>query len=148
MMGSLNILNVGAGDVRLEFDKSNPQDLIRGKRIVKDMLRRGYALLIEVERDGEKRFERAKDFDEEHGVYLIADFDPVEAQETDRREVSVKLRERSEVLSGKASATEEKPAESAPAESPELRGKGKRGKYRKVPMESARAVGVGRSAGG
>ncbi len=63
-MGSVGILNVGAGDIVLTFDKNNPAEAIRAGRIVTDMLRRGYALLVEVERDGEKCFERALDFDE------------------------------------------------------------------------------------
>ena len=53
--GSIAILNVGAGDTRLSFDKANPAEAIRAARIVKDMLRRGYALLVEVERDGQKK---------------------------------------------------------------------------------------------
>lgn len=49
MNGSVGILNVGAGDTKLIFDKNSPADCIRAARIVKDMLRRGYALLVEVE---------------------------------------------------------------------------------------------------
>lgn len=51
--GEVGVLNVGAGDTRLMFDKSNPADCIRAARIVKDMLRRGYALLIEVGKDAD-----------------------------------------------------------------------------------------------
>lgn len=47
--GSVGILNVGTGDIRLAFDKNNPAECIRAARIVKDMLRRGFALLVEVE---------------------------------------------------------------------------------------------------
>ena len=47
-MGQIGILNVGAGDTKLTFDKNNPAECIRSARIVTDMLRRGYALLIEV----------------------------------------------------------------------------------------------------
>lgn len=47
-MGQIGILNVGAGDTKISFDKNNPAERIRSARIVTDMLRRGYALLVEV----------------------------------------------------------------------------------------------------
>lgn len=70
--GTLEILNVGRGDVKISFDSTNAAEAIRAKRIIKDMLRRGYALLVEV--DG--KFSRVKEFDETAGEYVIADFDP------------------------------------------------------------------------
>lgn len=70
MTGTLDILNVGAGDVTITFDKSNPAEAIRAKRIIKDMLRRGYALLVKME-DGS--YQRAKSFDENTAEYIIAD---------------------------------------------------------------------------
>lgn len=74
--GECRILNVGAGDLSVSFDKNNVSETIRARRVIKDMIRRGFALLIEVERDGEKRWERAQDFDEATDRYIIADFDP------------------------------------------------------------------------
>src|SRR6266446_2321255 len=77
MTGEVRILNVGTGDIKLIFDKNNPAEMIRSARIVKDMIRRGYALLIEVERpDGTKLYQRAWDFKEDTYEYIIADFDP------------------------------------------------------------------------
>lgn len=79
MIGTLSVLNVGAGDTKLSFDPNNPQERIRAARIVKDMLRRGYALLIEVDdpaNSGQKKLVRAVDFSEEHCEYIIADLDP------------------------------------------------------------------------
>jgi len=75
--GVVGILNVGAGDTKLTFDKSNPAERIRAARIVRDMIRRGYALLIEVD-DGKGGTVqvRATDFDENTCEYIIADFDP------------------------------------------------------------------------
>lgn len=85
MTGSVGILNVGAGDTKLSFDPSNPAERIRAARIVKDMLRRGYALLIEAGTDaaGKTVYQRALDFDEEKAEYIIADFDPEIAAEVD-----------------------------------------------------------------
>ena len=86
-MGEIGILNVGAGDTKLSFDKNNPQECIRAARIVTDMLRRGYALLIEIDDGaGGKSFVRAKDFDPNTCEYIIADFDPVTAAAADAEE--------------------------------------------------------------
>lgn len=76
--GQLGILNVGDGDTKLSFDKNNPAERERAKRIVQDMLRRGYAILVEVGKadDGEPIYRRAKDFDPETCEYIIAG-DPV-----------------------------------------------------------------------
>lgn len=72
MTGEVGILNVGAGDTKLSFDKSNPAERDRAKRIVQDMLKRGYALLIEVgRRKGEPIYQRAHGFDPETCEYII-----------------------------------------------------------------------------
>jgi hypothetical protein len=86
--GTVGVLNVGAGDTKLSFDPTNPAERIRAARIVKDMIRRGYALLIEVEKSaqGEPVYQRATDFDENTCEYIIADFDPVTAAEADAKE--------------------------------------------------------------
>lgn len=84
--GEVGILNVGDGDTKLSFDPKNPAERIRAARIVKDMIRRGYCLLIEVEKDGKKEFTRALDFNERVCEYIIADFDPLIAQEHDTQE--------------------------------------------------------------
>jgi hypothetical protein len=155
-MGSVAILNVGAGDTKLTFDKSNPAESIRAARIVKDMLRRGYALLVEVEREGKKAFERALDFREDTCEYVIADFDPVVAEEADawgdvgriENREQIKLKEAAHGQSGAITTRGQNSPPSSPA------GKGKTGKkvrrpYRKsVPASGTRAIAVARSAGG
>lgn len=73
MTGQIGILNVGAGDTKLTFDKDNPAETIRAARIVKDMLRRGYALLIKTP---EGQYTRVRSFDEQTCEYIIADYDP------------------------------------------------------------------------
>ncbi len=142
-LGTVGILNVGAGDTKLSFDPSNPAERIRAARIVKDMIRRGYALLIEVERDGKKVFTRATDFNEDVCEYVIADFDPVTAAEVEEQERAEELRQQDEEQG--QTQTQPSPADPAPA-------KPKRGRPVKptvtVKAESTRAVAVGRSAGG
>lgn len=142
--GTVGILNVGAGDMRLSFDKANPAEAIRAKRVVKDMLRRGYALMVEVERNGEKCFERALDFDDKTDSYLVADFDPVTEEDRDamaaatRDAIWDKEKERGEVVAPEAETNTPGLRKNAGA---------KRGR-KPIAANSARAVAVGRSAGG
>lgn len=147
--GSVSILNVGAGDVELSFNKDNPAECIRAARIVKDMIRRGYALLIEVERDGIKKFERALDFDETQYKYIIADFDPLIADEVDTWDVAAKQRRAEEKAYGEEQSPETATApESAGSSTAESPGKRPRRGRRAVAADSVKAVAVGRSAGG
>jgi hypothetical protein len=135
MTGQIGVLNVGAGDNKLVFDPADPAGMIRAARIVTDMLRRGYALLIEVD-DGEggKKTTRVKEFREDTCEYIIADFDPVhaaqvETQETEHEQIS------------------RPPAPPAPAGA--TPGKGRRGqKVRGVSAAKTSGVAVGRIAGG
>ena len=161
MIGSVAILNVGAGDTKLSFDCANPSEAIRAARIVKDMLRRGYALLVEVERDGKKAFERALDFREDTGEYIIADFDPVAAYEADTNEMashaynsetrkSVSEREQRRGLDDGPSIAIKAGDEDGPAaaEPPAPQGGAKRRGRKAIPASGTRAVAVARSAGG
>lgn len=71
---SVSILNVGHGDTRLTFDKDKPEERERAKRIVSDMLRLGYAILVKVgERKGKPHYRRAVGFDPELCEYLVRD---------------------------------------------------------------------------
>src|SRR5262249_51373539 len=83
-MGELGILSVGAGHNKLVFDPTDEAGMIRAARTVKDMLRRGYAMMVEVEgADGKKAFRRVHDFEEGTFEYVIADFDSAEAEKAD-----------------------------------------------------------------
>lgn len=134
--GSVGILNVGDGDTKLSFDPKNPAERIRAARIVRDMIRRGYALLVEVEVDGEKRFTRATDFNEDVCEYVIADFDPLTAAEADSQEHQ----------DDKQNQTESSPATTAGTPGAP-RGRRTYTK-RSVAAESTRAVVVAPIAGG
>lgn len=133
MSGELGILNVGAGDTKLVFDKNNPQEMIRAARIVKDMLRRGYALLIEV--DG--GHQRVHDFREDTCEYIIADLDPVEAEKFYKEQEGAKSSEET------ASATE---TSSTTGRSSSKVRRGTR--LKTIPATGARGVAVARTAGG
>jgi hypothetical protein len=135
MSGTVGILNVGAGDTKLSFDPANPAERIRACRIVRDMLRRGYALLVEViQPDGSKAYQRALDFREDTAEYIIADFDPGGAEPFERGDDEEAGQE----------TPDRAPAPGATAQSPRPRGRSRK----IIPAESARAVAVARTAGG
>jgi hypothetical protein len=73
MIGELGILNVGAGDTKLSFDPSKPDEVKRAASIVQDMIKRGFAILVEVGQDDKgPLYRRAHDFDPETAEYIVA----------------------------------------------------------------------------
>jgi hypothetical protein len=134
----LGILNVGAGDTKLVFDKNNPAERIRSARIVTDMLRRGYALLIEV--DG--AYQRVHSFREDTCEYIIADFDPVVAQAEDART--------NERTNEPAAAPADGAAGEKTLATPRIAGGRRRGRpsTKTVDAATTRGIAVSRSAGG
>lgn len=71
-MGELGILNVGTGDTKLTFDKTKPEETKRAAAIVTDMLKRGFAILVEVGKDEKgPLYRRATAFDPETMEYII-----------------------------------------------------------------------------
>lgn len=76
-MSELGILNVGAGDTKLVFDPSKPEESKKAAAIVRDMIRRGYAILIEVKDEyGPPGYQRVHDFDPNTYEYIIGDIKP------------------------------------------------------------------------
>lgn len=152
MVEGIGILSVGAGDTKLVFDKSNPAEMIRSARIVKDMLRRGYALLIEVD-DGKggKAYQRVMAFREDTSEYIIADFDPVQAAEADERETPPTPAAEWGDTGGEEQEDAATAGDSAGA-APRVKNtkpKGKPGpKTRAILANGTRGVAVARSAGG
>lgn len=133
--GEVGILNVGDGDTKLSFDPNNPAERIRAARIVADMIRRGYALLVETE-PGSNQYVRAIAFREDRCEYVIADFDPITAAEADTRE------ERQDASQQDKAGASAAPTATAPAPA-------RRSYSRKsIDAGSRRAVAVAPSAGG
>ena len=122
MTGELSILNVGEGDTTLTFDPKKPAETARAKKVVEDMLKRGFAILVEVgKKDGDPLYQRAKAFDPETAEYIIVGApDDEEAEEE----------------------TETTP------KSPRKRRKTTRSRQRRVKANDANAVAVARTAGG
>ena len=70
--GELAILNVGAGDTKLTFDKKRPEEVKRARAAIADMLKRGFAILVEVgKRGGKPLYQRAETFDPKTDEYII-----------------------------------------------------------------------------
>lgn len=132
MIGELGVLNVGAGDTKLIFDKNNPQEMARAARIITDMLKRGYAILIEVpDGKGGSTAHRVHKFQEDTCEYIIADFDSAVAAEHDAKET--------------------KDAEKSNRTAKKKTGGKKAGRgvvFRPVPATGASGVAIARSAGG
>lgn len=123
-MSGLAILNVGSGDTKLSFDKSKPAERERAARIVTDMLRRGYAILVEVgRRKGKPLYQSATGFDPKTCEYIISGLPP---------EVELDI------------------AVATGLKEPKEKNLIKRGRVAKHRLDAARtpAVGVARSAGG
>jgi hypothetical protein len=130
--GSVALLNVGTGDTKLTFDKDNPAETIRAQRIVTDMIRRGYALIVEVQ---EGQFQRVKEFRADTNEYIIADLDPLQAQAADHQETA-----RHE------EAEEDQPATPAPAAAAAPAKKTRR--YKAIPADGVRGVAIAPTSGG
>lgn len=122
MAGSLSCLNVSGGDITIEFDHENAAEAIRAKRMITDMLKRGYALLIETS-DG--TYTRCKKFLPDVGKYIVADFD--NKPETKDEDAKIETPEKNV---GK------------------IETRGRKSKTKEIPMATAKARAVAPSSGG
>jgi hypothetical protein len=143
--GQIGILNVGAGDTKITFDPSNPAETIRSGRMIIDMLRRGYALLIEVtDAKGEKAYQRVTEFRENTGEYIVADFDSAVGARQDG-----KNHERDGDTQSATTAPDGAGDGEAGAQAPKLKAGGKRGAAtRAILASTTTGIAVARSAGG
>lgn len=74
MRGELAILNVGAGDTKLSFDKSKPDEVEHARKVVTEMIRSGFAILVQVgSSNGVPEYQRAKAFDPDTCEYIVGD---------------------------------------------------------------------------
>jgi hypothetical protein len=118
----IDILNCGRGHAEVHFDNGDPVELERGKRIIEDMLRRGYVLFIE---GADKALIRVESFNAERGTYIIAD-GPLYAGD-------------------EGAVTEPEPTAAAP-DAPSKRGRGRQ--KREVGIATVKTTAIARSAGG
>lgn len=80
-IGELALLNVGTGDTKISFDPKKPEEVIRASAVIKDMLKKGYAILIEAGKDEKgPLYRRAIDFDPKTQEYIIAGLPPEDTE--------------------------------------------------------------------
>lgn len=131
MAGSVGILNVGAGDTKLTFDPKKPDEVKKSAKIVADMIKRGFVLLIEVGKadDGDPIYRRAKAFDESTCEYIIAGTVSDDTTTTEQTH-------------------DEKPTGAPPRKGKKTEPKRDRRATTRIPAASTSAVAVSRTAGG
>lgn len=77
MNGTIDILNCGAGYLEITFTAGDAIETTRAKRIITDMIKRGYALFIHGK---DNALIRVKKFDAKTERYIIADGPTVPAE--------------------------------------------------------------------
>lgn len=136
MKPGLDILNTGHGHAEIHFDNGDAIEMERAKRIIEDMLRRGYLLFIEGD-DG--KVIRVESFDAKTGRYIIGDCALYAGAEP--------LQPAPEWPDVIGSGGGTSPV--APQAPTVKRGPGRPRKTKgAVPMNTVRATAMGRSAGG
>lgn len=122
--GCLEVLNVGAGHFTISFDKEDRGEVKRAREVITDMLRRGYAIFVEV--DGKQEIVRR--FNTKKNVYIIG-----EPRQAGLDDGPPKTGSRAMCSRG--------------CGQPPHRGRCRRS-HRELPLATTRATAVGRSAGG
>ncbi len=117
--GSLCVLNVGAGDIRVTFNQQDKGESAKAIKMLQDMQARGYFIAVELP-DGS--YTRVQQVDASRGRYVITV--PEEAQVPPEAE-PVKPTRYSKGGNGRRA-----------------------GKRVSVPVSKSKAIGVARSAGG
>lgn len=133
--GNLCVLNVGAGDIRVTFNHADTGESAKALRMLTDMMSRGYAVLVELP-DGS--YTRVQQVDATRGRYVItlpedvappADAVPATCACGCGKSIRPGTTwHRGHATRGKTSA--------------------RKGRKYSVPVQTSRAVGVARSAGG
>lgn len=118
IIGELSVLNCGEGDIKVSLDRDRPEEVAKAKKIISDMMKRGYFIFID---EGDGKLKRVRRFDPTKAEYIIQEGD---AANVDQKET-------------KATGPKSKAA-----------GKSKAGQERRVPIRKARATGVAPTAGG
>lgn len=83
MTGSLNVLNVGAGDIKVVWNKEDKAEAKKAVQMLTDMRSRGYVIAVEMP-DG--TYERAVDVNPKAGRYILLLPDEVAAKLPERLE--------------------------------------------------------------
>lgn len=74
--GCLDVLNIGHGHLKFRFDREDADEVAKAKRVITDMLGRGYMLFVL--HDGEQR--RVRKFDPDQEEYILEEPDVPDAE--------------------------------------------------------------------
>lgn len=66
--GLIEVLSVGRGDLKVVISKASKVELEEGRRVITDMLKRGYAIFVEV---APGQLERVTRFDPKRLEYIV-----------------------------------------------------------------------------
>ena len=69
--GELDVLNCTEGHIHITFDKDDPAELAKAQKIIEDMFKRGYAVLVETP----KGLRKVKKFNPKTNSYVIQEPD-------------------------------------------------------------------------
>jgi hypothetical protein len=78
-IGKLSILNVGEGDLTIKFDDKNEIEKARAAKIIGDLIKQGYAIMVQTGTDDRgPLYRRAQAFDPATNEYVVfGDVNPV-----------------------------------------------------------------------
>ena len=88
--GMLEILSVGKGDIKLTIDGSDPGEVNDARRIIEEMLTRGYGLFVETDQG----LKRVKRFNSKRMTYIVAELPPGESLPTEPAKPGTRPRKR------------------------------------------------------
>jgi hypothetical protein len=71
--GQLDVLSVGHGHLEIKFDESDKDEVEKAKKIITDMIKRGFAIFVHTDDGGTKRVKR---FNAKTNCYIIDDTPP------------------------------------------------------------------------
>jgi hypothetical protein len=67
--GMLEVLSVGKGDIKLTLDGTNSEETEKARRIIEEMLRKGYGIFVETD----EGLTRVKKFNPKRMTYVISE---------------------------------------------------------------------------
>lgn len=73
----LDVLNAAEGHLNIKFDKDSPEETAKAQKIIGDMLKRGYAIFIDV---GDGELKRVKHFKKDIDSYVVEEIPDEKAE--------------------------------------------------------------------
>lgn len=118
--GMLQVLSVGKGDLRITVS-GTPQDIENGRRVIEEMLRKGYSIFVETD----KGLTRVKRFNPKRMSYIVSELAEEPAVEEPEPPAAAKSTTHKRTTKGRRRVTE-----------------------REVPVAGSRSTVIGRTSGG